>query len=64
MLRSQAGVLADFTEESQVMQYARLARDIHRVETGGDDPFFYVASDDLKHVRRPRQRLGSMTASY
>jgi hypothetical protein len=57
-------VLADFTEESQVMQYARLARDIHRVETDGDDPFFYVASDDLKHVRRPRQRLGSMTASY
>ncbi|KAG1689697.1 hypothetical protein DVH05_002054 [Phytophthora capsici] len=42
------GVLANFTVETQVVQYARLAKE---VEQSADGKEFYINADDLKHFK-------------
>lgn len=42
-------MLAEFTEEMQVVHYARLAHEVHSAEEDGAS-FYYVTAGDLKHV--------------
>lgn len=45
---AKVGVLAHFTVESEVVHYARLAKEIHASDDGAS---FFVKADDLKQVR-------------